>query len=86
LKDPGYELFTGNGGFYHCARLSNGPASDTFNEQLFMHQVGVPSGHLRYIARRDSGAPERITRFSFGPLGPDSYDGDMATLSKASTG
>ena len=74
-----------DGGFYHYARLCNGLTADTFNERLFKHPVGVLSVRLCEMARWNSRSPERITRFSFGPLGPDACDRDRATLPKAPT-
>ncbi len=82
LKELGFELFTGNGGFYHWGKLPNGLTADTFNERLFRHQAGILPGRLCDMARRDGGPLEHFMRFSFGPLGPDSYDADMEILSK----
>ncbi len=81
LQELGFELFTGNGGFYHWGKLPNGLTADEFNERLFKHQAGILPGRLCDMARRHRGPLERFMRFSFGPLGPDSYDGDMAILS-----
>jgi aspartate/methionine/tyrosine aminotransferase len=81
LKELGFELFTGNGGFYHWGKLPNGLTADAFNERLFTHQAGILPGRLCDMARRRHGPLERFMRFSFGPLGPDSYDGDIAILS-----
>ncbi len=82
LKELGFELFTGNGGFYHWGKLPNGLTADAFNERLFTHQAGILPGRLCDMARRRHGPLERFMRFSFGPLGPDSYDGDIAILSE----
>jgi aspartate/methionine/tyrosine aminotransferase len=82
LKDLGFELFTGNGGFYHWGRLPNGLTADDFNERLFKHQAGILPGRLCDMARRENGPLEHFMRFSFGPLGPASYETDMAILSK----
>ncbi len=82
LKELGFELFTGNGGFYHWGKLPNGLTADAFNERLFTHQAGILPGRLCDMARREGGPLEHFMRFSFGPLGPDSYDGDMEILSK----
>ena len=82
LKELGFELFTGNGGFYHWGKLPNGLTADAFNERLFTHQAGILPGRLCDMARRRRGPLERFMRFSFGPLGPDSYDGDIAILSE----
>jgi len=82
LKDLGFELFTGNGGFYHWGKLPGGVSADEFNERLFQHQAGILPGRLCDMARRDGGPLEHFMRFSFGPLGPDSYDADIEILSK----
>ena len=82
LKELGFELFTGNGGFYHWGKLPNGLTADAFNERLFTHRAGILPGRLCDMARRRHGPLERFMRFSFGPLGPDSYDGDIAILSE----
>src|SRR5690606_10364350 len=37
LRELGFELFTGDGGFYHWARLPHGMTGDAFNERLFAH-------------------------------------------------
>ena len=82
LKDLGFELFTGNGGFYHWGRLPGGISADEFNERLFRHDAGILPGRLCDMARREGGPLEHFMRFSFGPLGPDSYDADIEILSK----
>jgi aminotransferase len=81
LTELGFELFTGNGGFYHWGKLPGGVSADAFNERLFKHKAGILPGRLCDMARRDGGPLEHFMRFSFGPLGPDSYDADMAILS-----
>jgi len=84
LRDLGFELFTGSGGFYHWARLPGTLTADGFNERLFAHDAAILPGSLCDMARR-KGADcplERFIRFSFGPLPPDSFDGDMAILAK----
>jgi len=82
LKDLGFELFTGNGGFYHWGRLPGGINADEFNERLFQHDAGILPGRLCDMARRENGPLDHFMRFSFGPLGPDSYEADMEILSK----
>ena len=82
LRELGFELFTGNGGFYHWGKLPNGLTADAFNERLFKHHAGILPGRLCDMARRDSGPLDHFMRFSFGPLGPDSYDDDIAILSR----
>jgi aminotransferase len=83
LASLGFELFTGNGGFYHWARLPGGLTGDQFNERLFKHDAGMLPGRLCDMHRRgDEGPLGRMMRFSFGPLSAESYEGDIAILRK----
>ncbi len=83
LTRLGFELFTGQGGFYHWARLPGDLTAAEFNRRLFAHDAGILPGPLCDMARRqgEEGPLARFIRFSFGPLPPESYDGDMAILS-----
>lgn len=81
LQQLGFELFTGDGGFYHWGLLPHGMTGDAFNERLFRHRAGILPGRLCDMARRgDHGPLGRMIRFSFGPLGPDSLKQDLAIL------
>ena len=81
LARLGFELFTGDGGFYHWARLPGDLTGDAFNDRLFAHSAGILPGRLCDMARRgDSGPLGNMIRFSFGPLGPDSFDDDVRIL------
>jgi aminotransferase len=81
LAGLGIDLFTGSGGFYHWGRLPGGLSGDDFNERLFKHNAGILPGRLCDMARRGADGPlHGMMRFSFGPLGPESYDADMAIL------
>ncbi len=84
LEDLGFELYTGDGGFYHWGRLPGTPSADEFNERLFAHEAGILPGVLCDMARRkgEDGPLHRFIRFSFGPLDAGSYDNDMEILSK----
>ncbi|MBT8078391.1 MAG: pyridoxal phosphate-dependent aminotransferase [Gammaproteobacteria bacterium] len=84
LESHGFELFTGNGGFYHWGRLPGGISADEFNERLFEHEAGILPGVLCDMLRRkgDDGPLRDFARFSFGPLGPDSYESDMEIIGK----
>jgi len=83
LRDLGFELFTGSGGFYHWCRLPGELTGDAFNERLFEHDAGILPGRLCDMARRgDDGPLARMIRFSFGPLAAESYDDDMAILAR----
>jgi aspartate/methionine/tyrosine aminotransferase len=84
LRRLGFELFTGNGGFYHWGRLPGDLTADEFNERLFAHDVGILPGPLCDMARRkgEAGPLHHFIRFSFGPLAPESFEQDMEILSK----
>jgi arginine:pyruvate transaminase len=85
LADLGLELQTGTGGFYHWGKLPQGLTGDEFNERLFAHEAGILPGRLCDMARTDDAksALARYARFSFGPLGAESYDDDMRILREA---
>jgi len=84
LETLGFELFTGDGGFYHWGKLPGDISADEFNERLFKHDAGILPGPLCDMARRKGdGSPlNNFIRFSFGPLSPDSYEADMSILAK----
>ena len=83
LRALGCELFTGAGGFYHWLRLPGGTNGDAFNERLFAHDAAILPGRLCDMARRGERGPlGDMVRFSFGPLDPTSYAGDMAILAR----
>jgi aspartate/methionine/tyrosine aminotransferase len=84
LEELGFELFTGNGGFYHWGKLPGDLSADEFNERLFRQEAGILPGPLCDMARRKGeDAPlKNYVRFSFGPLGPESYDQDISILQK----
>ena len=84
LNQLGFELFTGNGGFYHWGRLPGDLTADEFNRRLFEHDAGILPGPLCDMARRrnDDGPLARFIRFSFGPLGPESFESDLEILSR----
>jgi aspartate/methionine/tyrosine aminotransferase len=84
LRRLGFDLCTGNGGFYHWGRLPGDVTADVFNERLFRHDAGILPGRLCDMQRRQGSACplDRFMRFSFGPLAPDSFEGDMEILAK----
>lgn len=84
LEDLGFELYTGDGGFYHWGRLPGKLSADEFNQRLFKHEAGILPGVLCDMARRRgaNGPLHHFIRFSFGPLSPDSYDDDMQILAQ----
>jgi len=84
LSDLGFELFTGDGGFYHWARLPGSQSADDFNQKLFEHQAGILPGVLCDMVRRRGadGPLNRFVRFSFGPLSADSFESDIEILAQ----
>ena len=82
LAALGFELFTGDGGFYHWARLPNGLTADEFNERLFRHKAAILPGCLCDMYRREGEQSSHrfFIRFSFGPLSTDSFEGDIEIL------
>src|SRR6185369_17772139 len=46
LDKLGFELYTGDGGFYHWGQLPYGLSSDEFNERLFKHEAAILPGKL----------------------------------------
>lgn len=83
LEKLGFELFTGDGGFYHWARLPNGLTGDAFNERLMRHDAAILPGRLCDMARRgDRGPLGRMARFSFGPLTAESCSSDLDLLAR----
>ncbi len=81
LAAMGFELFTGEGGFYHWGRLPNGLTADEFNQRLFKHESAILPGTLCDMMRRGSASPlATYMRFSFGPLKADSYEVDCEII------
>ncbi len=87
LAELGFELFTGEGGFYHWGRVPGGMTADQLNQRLFKEKAGILPGRLCDMARRGEEGPlGKIARFSFGPLTADSLDEDMAILRRSLAG
>ncbi|MFT5501805.1 MAG: aminotransferase [Woeseiaceae bacterium] len=84
LEELGFELYTGDGGFYHWGRLPGDLSADEFNQRLFEHEAGILPGVLCDMARRRgaAGPLHNFIRFSFGPLGAESYESDMEILAR----
>lgn len=81
LRELGFELFTGDGGFYHWGRLPRGLTAEEFNRRLFAHEAAILPGTLCDMKRRGEASPlADFMRFSFGPLKAESFEGDVAIL------
>ncbi|HRF60823.1 MAG TPA: pyridoxal phosphate-dependent aminotransferase [Fimbriimonadaceae bacterium] len=81
LRELGFELYTGEGGFYHWGRLPGGLSAEAFNERLFRHEAAILPGTLCDMLRRGPASPlANFMRFSFGPLKAESYESDVAIL------
>ncbi|CAM9742790.1 unnamed protein product [Ectocarpus fasciculatus] len=84
LKALGFELYSGDAGFYHWAKLPNNITCTEFNDRLFEHKAAILPGTMCDMFRRDlSECPQgHFIRFSFGPLPPESFEEDIDILSK----
>lgn len=80
----GFEIFTGEGGFYHWCRLPSGLTAEGLNQRLFRDGAAILKGTDCDMARRGDDSPLRsFFRFSFGPLDPESFEADVALLRRA---
>lgn len=80
----GLEIHSGDGGFYHWCRLPGGMSAKELNARLFPLGAAVLEGTDCDMARRGDASPLRdFFRFSFGPLAPESFDGDVALMGRA---
>jgi len=83
----GLRLFTGEGGFYHWIELPEGMRCDELNKRLYKRGAAVLHGYDCDMARphvKDPGYVSpylRFFRFSFGPLRPESFEGDIKIMS-----
>lgn len=81
LAELGFELFTGDGGFYHWGRIPNGLTCEELNQRLFKHQAAILPGTLCDMNRKGSeGIHNHFMRFSFGPLKAESFEGDIEII------
>jgi aspartate/methionine/tyrosine aminotransferase len=84
FKKLGLQLFTGDGGFYHWCKAPSGLTADELNRRLFKDGAAILKGTDCDMARRGDASPlKNFFRFSFGPLAPESFDEDVAILSRA---
>lgn len=83
FKEMGLTVFTGDGGFYHWMELPEGLNSDEFNRRLFKVGAAILKGFDCDMARPHTKDPsyvspyERVFRFSFGPLLPETFEDDI---------
>lgn len=81
LQELGFELYTGDGGFYHWGKLPGGLTCTEFNERLFKYEAAILPGTLCDMFRRGDDSPlSTYMRFSFGPLKEDSFENDIAII------
>ncbi len=81
LTDLGFELFTGNGGFYHWGRLPGGLTAKEFNARLFKHKAAILPGTMCDILRRGEMSPmNEFVRFSFGPLLAETFESNLEII------
>jgi len=88
FKEMGLTVFTGNGGFYHWMELPEGMNASDFNKRLFKHGAAILEGKDCDMARpwdkeqmKSYKSPyDRIFRFSFGPLLPETFEGDIKIM------
>ena len=85
LERLGFELATGDGGFYHWAKLPAGLTADELNDRLFRDGAAILPGRLCDMGRRPPGEGpcDRWVRFSFGAIAPESYESDVEILTRA---
>ena len=87
FKKMGLTVYTGNGGFYHWLELPEGLTSKEFNERLFKKGAAILCASDCDMARPHDKSEyttpyERFFRFSFGPLLPKTFDGDIALFTE----
>ena len=79
----GIETFSGEGGFYHWCKLTNGMSSAEFNEKLFAEGAAILKGTDCDMARRGDASPlANFFRFSFGPLDPADFETHVDILQR----
>lgn len=86
FADLGLEVCTGEGGFYHWLRLPEGLNADDLNRRLYKHGAAILAGRDCDMGRPHSKDPSYVSpytsmfRFSFGPLLPETFEGDVALM------
>jgi aspartate/methionine/tyrosine aminotransferase len=86
FEDMGLRVATGDGGFYHWLQLPDGMNAGELNRRLFKHGAAILEGLDCDMARPHAKDPAYVSpydswfRFSFGPLLPETFEGDVAIL------
>ena len=81
LARLGFQLYTGDGGFYHWAKLPLSLTAEEFNKRLFAHEAAILPGTLCDMLRRGEASPHScFVRFSFGPLPSSSFEKDIQII------
>jgi aminotransferase len=86
FEDMGLHVATGDGGFYHWMKLPDGLNAGELNRRLFVHGAAILEGVDCDMARPHAKDPEYVSpydswfRFSFGPLLPETFEGDIRIL------
>ena len=57
LKELGFTLYTGDGGFYHWCKLPGSLTCMEFNDMLFKYHAAILPGTLCDMFRRGEGGP-----------------------------
>lgn len=83
FEEMGLGIYTGKGGFYHWLELPEGMTSAELNKRLFKKGAAILCATDCDMVRPHSKDPSyvsaysRFFRFSFGPLLPESFEGDI---------
>ena len=86
FEDMGLSVATGDGGFYHWLQLPEGMNASELNRRLFKHGAAILEGIDCDMARPHAKDPGYVSpydswfRFSFGPLLPETFEGDVTIL------
>lgn len=84
LRDLGFTLFTGDGGFYHWCKLPGKLTAEEFNQRLFKDKAAILKGtDCDMLRLGDKSLLRQFFRFSFGPLELESFDEDVEILKRA---
>ena len=84
LKDMNFELFSGEGGFYHWCKLPGELNANQFNNELFKYGAAILKGTDCDMKRMGANSSlNQFFRFSFGPLSEDSFESDIQIIENA---